>query len=158
MSLTAMYLFPERIMDQCVSPVPSTLISKYSSANYFLYLQTFIIFCLLSLHFCHLICWKSMKIACKKLWLLCCAVKFKSNHSTVICLFCINVHYVNEITLILMKNFDFFFCHLVDKQVNKQRNKEILAESQVGLNIKSLILIEEVNICEQTTFFRVSKF
>lgn len=50
----------------------------------------------------------------KKIWLLCCPVKRKSQkfgicYSMVICLFYINVYYCNEITCILMKDFDFFF-------------------------------------------------
>lgn len=59
----------------------------------------------------------------KKIWLLCCPVKrkshkFKSCHNMVICLFYIKVYYCNEITFVPMKDFDFFLCHLVDKQTN----------------------------------------
>lgn len=49
-----------------------------------------------------------------------------------------------------MKNFDFFFlCHLVDQQVNQQRNYETpIADNQIAFNMRNLILTEEVYICE----------
>lgn len=67
----------------------------------------------------------------------------------VISLFYINVYYCNEITCILMKDFDIFFlCHLVEKQTNNEtKEQRLLQIVKQFFNMKNLIPIN-VNACE----------